>query len=80
LPAQLESAFRLVGERDVDDREVGEPRSEGPHGLGTVGVAAHRVALTREGGGVVVADGRFILDDGDEAFHAQTRLQAARVL
>jgi hypothetical protein len=32
--------------------------------------AGHCVLLAREGDGVVVADGRFVLDDGDEALHA----------
>jgi len=32
--------------------------------------AGHCVLLAREGDGVVVADGHFVLDDGDEALHA----------
>jgi len=78
LTAQLESAFRLVRERDVDDGEVGQPCGAGRHGLRAIGVTAYCIAFAREGGGVVVTDGRFVLDDGDQTLHT-ARLQAASV-
>ena len=52
-------------QRDVDDREVRQARGESAHRLRAVGVGAHRIAFARERRGVVVADGRFVLDDGD---------------
>ncbi len=67
--AQLEAAFGFVFERDVDDREVGQPRGEGRHGVAAVRIAAHGITLAREGGGVVVADGAFVFDDGDGLLH-----------
>src|SRR2546430_9202949 len=78
LPAQLEAALRLVLEGDVDDREVRQARGERAHGLRAVGVGAYRIALAREPRRVVVADCRLVLDDGDQAFHWGSRLQAAR--
>ena len=67
--AQLEATLGLVFERDVDDREVGQARGEGRHGLAPVRIAAHGITLARERRGVVVADGAFVFDDGDGLFH-----------
>ncbi len=69
LAAQLETAFGFVLERDVDDREVRQARGEGRHGVAAIRIAAHGITLAREGGGVVVADGAFVFDDGDGLFH-----------
>jgi hypothetical protein len=69
LTAQLESTFGLVFQRDVDDGEVGQPRRESLHGLAPIGIAAYRIPFAREGGGVVVADGALVFDDGDGFFH-----------
>ncbi len=69
LPAQLEAAFRLLGERDVDDREIRQPRGEGRHGGRAIAVSANRIAFARERRSVVVADGRLVFNDGDELLH-----------
>ena len=74
LAAQLEAALGFVLERDVDDRQIRQARGEGRHGLAAIRIAAHRVSLAREGGGVVVADGAFVFDDGDGLFHGRRSL------
>ena len=69
LPAQLETAFGLLLERDVDDGEIGQARCESGHGLFAVAVGAYDIALAREGRRVVVADRGLVFDNGNLAFH-----------
>ena len=53
----------------LDDGEVRQASAERLHRGGAVAVGADGVSLARERGGVVVPDGRFVFDDGDELLH-----------
>src|SRR5437870_5143035 len=56
LPAQLEATFRLIFQRDVDDREVRQTRRESGHGLCPVGVGTDDIAFACECGGIIVTN------------------------
>src|SRR6185312_10913391 len=70
-PAELEAAFGLVLERDVDHGKIRQACGKRLHGLCAVAVCAHDIALAGEGRSIIVADSGLVLDDGDEALHAR---------
>ena len=70
LAAQLEAAFRLVAQADVDDGEIGQARAERVDRFLARAVRAHRIAVALERRRVVVADRGLVFDDGDDFLHA----------
>jgi hypothetical protein len=71
LAAQVEAAFRLVAQADVDDHQLRQPRRERGRRLLPRAVAAGVVAEAVQRLDVVGADQRFVLDDGDAASHGR---------
>ncbi len=67
LAAQREAAVDVVGKPDVDQREIGKPRPKRCQRVGAVRVRGDVVALLAQRIGVVGADRRLVLDDGNAA-------------
>jgi len=67
--AQIETAFRLVVERDVDDGKIGQADIESLHGGLAIAVRLDRIAVSRERRRVIFAQSRLVLDYGDLLFH-----------
>src|SRR5690606_16626784 len=76
--AQLEAAVGLVTEADVDDRHVGQPRSERHLRIAPFPEALDVEALPDQRVAQVLANGGFVLDDGDAATHARNVPQTPR--
>ena len=66
LAAQLEAAFDLGAEIDVDDHEVRKPVLEPGERFLAAAVAGDAIALAAQAREIVVADRDVVLDDGDE--------------
>ncbi len=77
LAAQREAAVDVVGEADVDQREVGKPRAKRRQRLVAAGVGGDFVALLFQRVGVVGADRGLVLDDGDAAAHGERLYRSA---
>ena len=69
LAAQREATVGLVGEADVEEREIRQARAKAGSGRFAVGVGAHLVAVLLKDVGVVRADCRVVLDDRHGACH-----------
>ncbi len=69
VAAQIETAFRLVLERNVDDGQIGQPGMERLHGGLAVAVGLDRVAVPRQRRRVILAQSRLVLDYRDVLFH-----------
>src|SRR5690606_8995253 len=78
FPAQVEAALGLVAQADVDDHQVRQLQREGGACLGAAGIGLHGVTVPTQCLGIVVADGRFVLDDGNGAWHGGQTSQRPR--
>ena len=78
LATQLEAAFGLVAQADVDHGEIGQPRAKRFDRFLARAVRAHRIAVTLKCRGVVVADRGFVFDDGDDFLHGSRSRLALR--
>jgi len=69
IAAQIEAAFSLVLERNIDDGKIGQARAEGLHGRAAIAVGLDRIAVASQGRGVIFAQCRLVLDDRNLFFH-----------
>jgi hypothetical protein len=76
VAAQREAAVDVVAEADVDQREVRQAGAERGQRSGAVVVGRHHIALARQHVGVVGADRRLVLDDGDAPAHLRAPMAA----
>src|SRR5690606_33774056 len=75
---EFEAALGLVAEPDVDDGEVRQAAVEPLlRGL-PIGVGGDLETMARQGVAQVVADGRFVFDDGDASGHDAPRVPHGR--
>src|SRR5690606_32391991 len=69
VAAQLETAFNVIAQTYINDRQIRQTLIERRPRIGTATVEAHAVALAGECITVVVGEGDFVFDDGDVTGH-----------
>ncbi len=73
LAAEVETALGLVPQAHVDNDQVRQPGLKRRQRLWPVGVGADPVSLASESLGVILTQGGLVLDDGNGAFHGESK-------